>query len=112
MDKLKTKITGIITPSKWDQKGDVIGISLQGVNEVEYIVNPGKRGRELFNYINEKIAIEGKIKDRLDGKKIVIDFNPQSASLRVVEADDDVRWMYSFWFAWYAMRPETEVFEP
>lgn len=67
----KQTILGIITPSKWNPKGDIIGISLQGINEVEYIVNLGQRGKELFNHINEKVEIEGKIKDQLDGKKTI-----------------------------------------
>jgi hypothetical protein len=65
------KILGIITPSEWNPKGDIIGISLQGTNEIEYIVHLGKRGRELFNHIYEKIEIEGKIGERFDGKKTI-----------------------------------------
>lgn len=38
-------------------------------------------------------------------------YQPASHSLRVVEADDGVRWMYSFWFAWYAFHPQTELHE-
>lgn len=51
-----------------------------------------------------------RIEEKLDGKKIVIEFNPAAKSLRVIEADEGVHWMYSLWFAWYAMRPDTEVF--
>lgn len=51
-----------------------------------------------------------RVEETLDGKKLVIEFNPDAKSLRVVEADDGVSWMYSFWFAWYAMRPTTDVF--
>lgn len=49
--------------------------------------------------------------EEIGGKKVVIEFNPESRSLRVVEADEGVRWMYSLWFAWHAFRPETTVFE-
>ena len=34
---------------------------------------------------------------------------PAGSTIRVVKADDGVRWMYSLWFAWYAFHPETEV---
>ena len=47
------------------------------------------------------------IEDTLDGKRIVIELNSESQSLRVVESDDGLQWMYSFWFAWYAMHPNT-----
>ncbi|MCI0332895.1 MAG: DUF3179 domain-containing protein [Planctomycetes bacterium] len=52
-----------------------------------------------------------RVEDQIDGKKIVIEYTPKSRSLRVVEADDSVQWMYSLWFAWYAFHPETEVFK-
>ncbi|MBI2480856.1 MAG: DUF3179 domain-containing protein [Planctomycetia bacterium] len=52
------------------------------------------------------------IEDTLDGKTIVLEFNPESNSLRVANADEGVQWMYSLWFAWYAMRPGTDVFRP
>ncbi len=51
-----------------------------------------------------------RIEDQIDGKKVVIEYNPEARSLRVAEADNGVQWMYSLWFAWYAFRPETEVF--
>ncbi len=51
------------------------------------------------------------VEDTIDGKKVVIKFSPESESLRVVEAGEGVEWMYSLWFAWYAFRPETQVFQ-
>jgi len=51
-----------------------------------------------------------RITDQLDGKSVVIEFNPQTRSFRVAEADEGVHWMYSFWFAWYAFHPESDVF--
>jgi hypothetical protein len=50
------------------------------------------------------------IKDNLGGKRVTIEFNPEANTLRVTQADDGVRWMYSLWFAWYAFRPQTDVF--
>ncbi|NOZ38799.1 MAG: DUF3179 domain-containing protein [Planctomycetes bacterium] len=52
-----------------------------------------------------------RVEDQLDGKHLVVEFDPATESLRVVEADEGVTWMYSLWFSWYAMHPETEVFE-
>ncbi len=51
-----------------------------------------------------------KIEDHFAEERVVIEYNPETKSLRVAEADHGVEWMYSFWFAWYAMHPETEVF--
>jgi hypothetical protein len=52
------------------------------------------------------------LQDTLDGKHITLAYNAEANSIRVVAADDGVRWMYSFWFAWYAFRPRTDVFIP
>ncbi len=51
-----------------------------------------------------------RITDQLDGKSVVIEYNPEAHSFRVVEADEGVHWMYSFWFAWYAFHPESDVY--
>lgn len=51
-----------------------------------------------------------RVEDVIDGKRLVVEFNPQSRSLRVAEAESGIEWMYSLWFAWYAFRPETDVF--
>ena len=67
----KQKIHGIVTPAKWNEKGAVTGIAIQATNEEEYIVDLCKKGKELFKYINDKIEIEGKVKERVDGKKVI-----------------------------------------
>lgn len=53
-----------------------------------------------------------RMEDQIDGKRIVVEFVPGANSLRVAEADEGIQWMYSLWFAWYAMHPTTEVFQP
>ncbi len=59
----------------------------------------------------ESFFVQGRqrIEEKLGGKRIVIEYNPVAKSLRIVEADDGVHWMYSLWFAWYAFHPETAV---
>lgn len=52
-----------------------------------------------------------RIEDTIDGKNIVIKFDPKSKSLRVIKADVGVQWIYSLWFAWNAFHPETELFD-
>uniref|UniRef100_UPI0026285860 DUF3179 domain-containing protein n=1 Tax=uncultured Gimesia sp. TaxID=1678688 RepID=UPI0026285860 len=51
-----------------------------------------------------------KLEQELGGEKFTLAYNPQAKSLRVVNPDKAVRWMYSFWFAWYAFYPETELY--
>ena len=50
------------------------------------------------------------LKQELNGKQFKLIYDQQHKSLRVAQADEGLQWMYSFWFAWYAFRPHTEVF--
>ena len=63
----KPTLEGIILPAAWDEHGNVKGISINTNYEKEYLVEPNITGRELLNYIHEKVAIKGKIRERLDG---------------------------------------------
>lgn len=48
--------------------------------------------------------------DRLHGKGLSIHYDREAHSARVEQADDGVHWVYSFWFAWFAFHPKTDVF--
>jgi len=50
------------------------------------------------------------VQQQLGGKRLTIAFDPEAQSLRVVKADEGVEWVYAFWFAWYAFRPQTALF--
>lgn len=52
-----------------------------------------------------------KIEESVGGRSVTIEYSPTANTLRVIEADEGVNWMYSFWFAWYAFRPRTDVFQ-
>ena len=60
--------------------------------------------------VSEFSSEHPRVEDSLDGKHYIIDYNPVSNTLRVEQAEDGVQWMYSFWFAWHAMHPESEVY--
>ena len=53
-----------------------------------------------------------KLTDKLDGRTFVLEYDARSRDLRVASADEDVQWMYSFWFAWAAFHPKTELYKP
>jgi hypothetical protein len=55
-------------PAAWDEHGNVKGISINTNYEKEYLVEPNITGNELLKYIHEKVAIKGKIRERLDGR--------------------------------------------
>ena len=68
--KISQKVfKGILTPSGWDEKGNILSISLQTIDENEYIIEKNEMERELRSYINEKIEVKGKVRERIDGKK-------------------------------------------
>lgn len=52
------------------------------------------------------------LEQELDGKRFELVYDHQSSSLRVAQADEELQWIYSFWFAWYAFRPQTDVYRP
>ncbi len=50
------------------------------------------------------------ISEQLDGKNFVLEYDAATRNLRVASAEDEIQWMYSFWFAWAAFRPSTELY--
>ncbi len=60
-----------------------------------------------FQKVTEPLELE----QELAGKKFTLIYTPQSKSLRIAKKDSNIRRMYSFWFAWYAFYPETELFD-
>lgn len=53
---------------------------------------------------------EQTLDQELDGKRFTLVSDGPNETIRVVSADPEVEWMYSFWFAWYAFRSHTEVY--
>jgi hypothetical protein len=53
-----------------------------------------------------------RVADQIDGLKVIVEYDPASQSLRIIEADKGIQWMYSFWFAWHAFRPHTSIHAP
>ncbi|WP_372718299.1 DUF3179 domain-containing (seleno)protein, partial [Novipirellula sp.] len=49
------------------------------------------------------------IEKPLGSKKFTVVFDANDQTIRVVEADAGLQWMNTFWFAWYAFRPGTEI---
>ncbi|MEX0977328.1 MAG: DUF3179 domain-containing (seleno)protein, partial [Pirellulales bacterium] len=63
-------------------------------------------------YPISKVSGESRqLPEQLNGKAFVLTYDARSRNLRVSSADDDVQWMYSFWFAWAALRPKTELYK-
>lgn len=50
------------------------------------------------------------ITDVVGDKQITVVLDRETNTLRVAKADYGTSWMYSFWFAWYALHPDTSVY--
>ena len=70
--KTKPKIRGIVLPEKWNDEGSVISVAIHTDDETAYLVEQNRKGRELLKLIRCKVEAEGKIRERLDGKTILM----------------------------------------
>jgi len=61
-------VCGLLIPEKWDDKNNVIGVSIQAFDENEYIVKSCLDDKDLFNFIKKKIKVSGNVVERSDGK--------------------------------------------
>ncbi|HIK91649.1 MAG TPA: DUF3179 domain-containing protein [Planctomycetes bacterium] len=50
------------------------------------------------------------IHDVIGDRKVAIAYDPETQSLRVVRTDEGLRWMYAYWFGWYAFFLHTTVY--
>ncbi len=65
---LQRTVSGILIPDKWDDKNNVIGVSIQAFDENEYIVKSCLDDKDLLDFIKKKITVFGKVFERSDGK--------------------------------------------
>ncbi len=52
----------------------------------------------------------GRVEDTVAGQTIVLEATSDPPAVRVVEAPEGGRVIHTFWFAWYAFHPGTEVY--
>ncbi|MBN1848017.1 MAG: hypothetical protein JW932_05475 [Deltaproteobacteria bacterium] len=62
------KIRGIITPAKWDERGNVIGLAIATFDEDEFFIERNKQGEGLYSLMRKEVEVSGLIKE-MDGKK-------------------------------------------
>lgn len=74
MKKTKSKgtvIVGIVVPAIWNENGQVIGTAINTFDEKEYIVEKNRSGQALIQLLQKSVEVTGKIRERLDGRKII-----------------------------------------
>ena len=52
----------------------------------------------------------GLVRDSIDGKTIVLSAGSDGESVRIVEAPTEALSVHTFWFAWVAFYPDTEIY--
>jgi hypothetical protein len=52
----------------------------------------------------------GVVRDTIDDQTIVLESDEQTGSVRVAEAPNEALVVHTFWFAWVAFQPQTEVY--
>ena len=56
-------------------------------------------------------AAGGRVVDEMRGAAIEIEADPSSNAVRVVRVPADARVVHTFWFAWAAFHPETQIYK-
>ncbi|MFC1838105.1 hypothetical protein ACFL1N_00890 [Thermodesulfobacteriota bacterium] len=66
-------ITGIIYPSKRDNKGKIIEVLIDSLDDDQetYLVFPGKRSVGLFESLNKKVEVCGNLREDEKGNLIL-----------------------------------------
>ncbi|MBW2064866.1 MAG: hypothetical protein JRJ03_07990 [Deltaproteobacteria bacterium] len=75
---LKTvSIKGLITPTEWDNHGNITGISISAFDEEEYPLYPDDKGRDLMSMVRQTVEIQGEILEDEGKRRLkVINYTP------------------------------------
>ena len=65
------KIRGIIIPVDWDDKDNVIGVTIQTADEKEYFIDQNGKGEELIGLIHRKVEVTGKVREGVYGNALI-----------------------------------------
>jgi len=66
-----TTIRGLILPSDWDDRGNVIATCITTYFEEEYFIDQNPRGEELLAFVRQRVKASGIVRDGNHGKKIL-----------------------------------------
>jgi hypothetical protein len=64
-------ITGIILPSKFNEQGKPARIAIHTDDQKEYQIDFSGAGRDLLNLTYKKVAVQGKLREQLNGRAIL-----------------------------------------
>ena len=85
-------ITGIILPSRWNEQGKPARIAIHTDDQKEYQIDFSGAGKELLLLTYKKVAIQGKLREQLNGRAIlsvrqyqIINDEPDNSVPRLME---------------------------
>ena len=64
-------ILGVILPSRWNERGKPARIAIHTDDQKEYQIDFGGAGKELLNLTYKRVAIQGKLREQLNGRAIL-----------------------------------------
>ena len=64
-------ILGIILPLRWNEEGKPSRIAIHTDDEKEYQIDFGGAGKELLNLTHKRVAVQGKLRQQLNGQEIL-----------------------------------------
>jgi len=53
----------------------------------------------------------GRIEDTIEGQHVVLESAGGTGTVRIAEVPDGAKALHTFWFAWYAFHPDTQVYQ-
>ncbi|MGD9106229.1 MAG: hypothetical protein PVH55_03970 [Desulfobacterales bacterium] len=65
-----TSIQGIVIPTAWNEKGEVISVAIATYNEGRYLVEDNFKGRQLLSLLRKRVVVNG-ILSRRDKKNVI-----------------------------------------
>jgi hypothetical protein len=67
-----TSVTGVVVPTDWDEKGNVVSIAISSHDEIEYFVDKKGKGPELLPLIRKEVEVRGVVREEENRKFITI----------------------------------------
>ena len=64
-------IEGIVMPSRWNEQGKPARIALHTDDRKEYEIDFSGAGKELLDLTYKKVAVQGKLRQQLNGRTIL-----------------------------------------
>lgn len=64
-------VMGIILPSRWNEQGKAARIAIHTDDQKEYQIDFSGAGKELLNLTYKKVAVQGKLREQLNGQAIL-----------------------------------------